>query len=115
LTFADTGITLTLDKIYQRVRPKEITYTLKVPRNRKNCTEHRVFIEVSARSLAVFPLPSHLNFNMTDGKLIPWHRIFIERQVIGKSPPCMKPESTSPSSLKTIMGHNMNYSIPVQF
>lgn len=54
LHVTDTQVNLTLDKGYNRVIPREIKYEQRVHRNKNECKEYRVEIQVSLICVVTF-------------------------------------------------------------
>jgi hypothetical protein len=85
LHVTDTRVNLTLDKDYKRVIPRQIEYVQTVPKNKNECKEYRVEIQVS--SIGVLGFPLHLllcskHFSHTGNAPAPWYRIFLQEVIV---------------------------------
>jgi hypothetical protein len=56
LHVTDTRVNLTLDKDNERVVPKQVVYEQTVPKDKNDCKEYQVQIQVSSSCVTGFPL-----------------------------------------------------------
>jgi hypothetical protein len=85
LHVTDTQVNLTLDEGYKRVAPRKISYVERLAKNKNECKEFQVQIEVSSVGVAGFPLYSLLrsrHFSHTGDAPTPWYRVILEEVVI---------------------------------